>query len=294
MIIHHDYPFPVKKMFLQDDIEIAYIEVGKGERTLAFVHGIASYLPVWEKNISVLQKYYRCIALDLPGHGLSSQGDYPYDISFYVSIVKTWLQELCKEKVVLVGHSMGGQVSSRLAIEHPALFSHLILVAPAGFETFTEAQKFMLNQFTTSGIINSSQYLKLILNTRNYFHHLNEQEYAMLKDFSRDFYSPRQNPNIYRLLSRSIKGMTEQPVFDELHKIQLATQVFFGKNDQMIPNRFLNSSLSSEAVAKTGTGQIPGAKLRLYNQCGHFLQFEFPARFNIDVYKFLNPSVFGA
>ena len=294
MIIHSSYPFPVRKVFLDPDkMEIAYVDVGKGATCLFFVHGFASYLPVWAKNIQSLQQYYRCIALDLPGHGLSSRdADYPYTISFYAETIYKCIQSLNLDKVILVGHSMGGQISIRLAIDYPELFSHLVLVAPAGFETFNLSEKLLLKQFTMPGIFNTSQYLKLVLNLKNYFHDLNEKEYVKLQEFSRDFYSIKENPNLPVVLYRSIGGMMDEPVFDDLQHLSMPTLVCFGKEDKLIPNKFFHHQ-STETIAQKGAAQIPNVQLKLYDRCGHFLQYEYPARFSMDLYKFLNPLVFG-
>lgn len=292
MIIHQDYPFPVRKLFL-DQMEIAYVDVGKGSQCLVFVHGFASYLPVWAKNIQSLRKYYRCLALDLPGHGLSSShADYSYSISFYAETVTNLLKALGLSKIVLVGHSMGGQIAVKIALKYPEYLSHLILVAPAGFETFSPAEQILLKQFAAPGIFNTSQYLKLILNLKNYFYELNEKEYTKLQEFSRSFYSLRENPLLPIVLYRSVKGMMDEIIFELLPEIKVPTLICFGKEDRLIPNRLLHRE-STETIARRGTAQIPDAQLKLYAHCGHFLQYEYPVRFSMDLYKFLNPLIFG-
>ncbi|RYF86938.1 MAG: alpha/beta hydrolase [Chitinophagaceae bacterium] len=54
---------------LENDIEIAFTDEGKGEQTLLFVHGLSSNSLIWRQNIGVFKNHYRCVALDLPGHG---------------------------------------------------------------------------------------------------------------------------------------------------------------------------------------------------------------------------------
>ena len=293
MIGPREYPFTVKNHFIAEwELNLAYIEAGEGE-TLLFVHGLASYLPVWTKNLEGLHKYYQCLALDLPGHGLSTSGDYPYDIPFYAGVLEKFIQEKVPGKVVLIGHSMGGQISLYYALRNPEKLSHLVLVAPAGFETFSPAEQLVLKQFATSGIMGSSQYLKILLNLKNYFHRLSKEEYAKLQEFSRDFYSRADNPGLGRILSRSLKGMMDYPVFQDLPNLRLPTLVFFGKKDNLIPNRLLHQE-STENLARRCTDRIPGARLELWEDCGHFLQYEAPSRFNIALYKFLNPRIFGA
>lgn len=287
------YTHPIHKTIVGDNIDLAYVQLGEGEQTLVFIHGFASHIPVWEHNLSVLKKYYRCLALDLPGHGFSAKKNYSYSIDFYVQTVKQWLDKLGVQKAVLVGHSMGGQISIKLALKHPTLFSKLILVAPAGFETFTPTEKQWLSQFTSGNLMITSQYMKWILNLKNYFYKLSDKELEKLNDLNRNFFSIQENRYLPQILEGSVRGMMNAPVFEDLPKLLLPTLVFFGKNDQLIPNKFLHPDLSSENIARYGTSQLPQSKLILYNQCGHFLQYEQPSRFNIDVYKFLNPRIFG-
>jgi pimeloyl-ACP methyl ester carboxylesterase len=289
---HANYPFPVKKVKIQPNLELAYMEAGQGETTFLFVHGFASYAPIWEKNIQSLQKYFHCLAIDLPGHGLSDMGDFEYSIDFYAQAIQDFLKCLAIEKCVLIGHSMGGQISIYMAVKKPDLFSHLVLVAPAGFETFSLTEKVLLNQFAVSGILSSSQYLRFALNLKNYFYELNEKEFQKLNEFNRDFFSILANPHLSKVLDRSIRGMMDRPVWDELKKISLPTLVFFGKNDQLIPHPFLHANLSTEAIARAGAERIKHCKLRIYEKCGHFLQFEKAAEFNIDLYKFLHPAIY--
>ena len=45
------YPYPVKKIKLNDGKEIAYMDEGKGDQTILFIHGLGSYAPAWKKNI---------------------------------------------------------------------------------------------------------------------------------------------------------------------------------------------------------------------------------------------------
>ncbi|HMZ23664.1 MAG TPA: hypothetical protein PLG24_01900, partial [Saprospiraceae bacterium] len=56
-----DYGMPVKYAHLSNDIEMAYSESGSGPQTILFIHGLASYIPAWKKNIVSLKDHYRCI-----------------------------------------------------------------------------------------------------------------------------------------------------------------------------------------------------------------------------------------
>jgi pimeloyl-ACP methyl ester carboxylesterase len=70
-------PFTTKSIKFTGTGKINYIDEGTGTTTLLMIHGLANYALGWKRNISELRKYYRCIAIDLPGNGLSEPGDFP-------------------------------------------------------------------------------------------------------------------------------------------------------------------------------------------------------------------------
>ncbi len=44
-----EYPFKVKYAALSENMELAYVDEGKGAETIIFIHGLGSYLPAWKK-----------------------------------------------------------------------------------------------------------------------------------------------------------------------------------------------------------------------------------------------------
>ncbi|MCB0565107.1 MAG: alpha/beta fold hydrolase, partial [Phaeodactylibacter sp.] len=134
-------PFQHQSVRLSDGLEIGYIDQGRGRQTLLFIHGLASNYKAWYKVIGQLRQKYRCIALDLPGYGTSSPVGHPVSIQFFASRVNEFFERMKLKDVILVGHSMGGQVSVAAALQQPANFRQLALVSPAGFETFNRAAK---------------------------------------------------------------------------------------------------------------------------------------------------------
>ncbi|MEN0006821.1 MAG: alpha/beta fold hydrolase, partial [Bacteroidota bacterium] len=136
-----NYPYEVHTLALDDTTTIAYVDEGEGSKTLLFVHGLGSYLRAWDKNISVLSKDYRCIAVDLPGYGKSSKGNYAFDMQFFAQALQQFIQQLDLKEITLVGHSMGGQIAMHVVLDEVAAVEKLVLLAPAGFEVFTDQEK---------------------------------------------------------------------------------------------------------------------------------------------------------
>lgn len=115
-----------------DSLRINYIEKGKGD-ALIMIHGLGENASHWKKNIASLSAGYRCIAVDLPGYGNSQAAtntEGSRQLDFYAEVIAGLLKKLTIQKAIVMGHSMGGQVSMLLSLKYPSLVSKLILVSP--------------------------------------------------------------------------------------------------------------------------------------------------------------------
>lgn len=52
--------------------------------------------------------------------------------TFFITALDKWREAMGLEKVVLMGHSMGGYLAATYALQHPERVQHLVLVCPAG------------------------------------------------------------------------------------------------------------------------------------------------------------------
>jgi Predicted hydrolases or acyltransferases (alpha/beta hydrolase superfamily) len=281
------YPFPVKKVQLPTShYTIAYTDQGTGDKTIIFIHGLGSYSPAWERNLSELSKKYRCIAIDLPGYGKSSKQPHSGTMTFYASIVNEFAQELNLSNVYLSGHSMGGQISMVTALLFPNIVKGLILVDPAGFERFNPGQsQWFRDVMTTKGVrLTTADAIQNNLAT-NFYRVPKEAEFMitdrMIMRTANDF-----DAYCYSVV-QSVNGMIDQPVIDYLTDIKVPTLIFFGENDNLIPNRYLNPGRTID-IAEVGHKAITGSTLIMVPKCGHFMMFEKPDVYNSEVTKFLD------
>lgn len=280
-----NYEFSVKKIALSNDTEIAYVEEGTGNQTLIFIHGLGSYLPAWNKNIPELSKQYRCIAMDLPGYGKSSKGNYEFSMTYYAQIIKEFIEKKDLKNVVLIGHSMGGQISLTAALQYPDLINKLVLVAPAGFETFNKGQRNWLANVMTPDAVKLTPYDQIRTNLAYNFYNMPEDAEFMFTDRVAMRTAADFDGYCYAV-SQSVKGMVDQPIYDFLPQIKQPTLVIFGANDNLIPNRFLNPG-KTEKVAQDGTSRMPNAQLIMLEKTGHFAQFEKPYEVDQAIIEFL-------
>lgn len=279
-----DYPFEVKKAEISNGMYMAYVDEGEGE-VLLFVHGLGSYLPAWQKNVEVLKNHYRCIAVDLIGYGYSSKTDKPWSLKDQSAALNQLMESLGVSKYTLVGHSMGGQISVHHALDYAEKVRRMVLVAPAGIETFTPGQGMMFKLINPEIIANTSKE-EIEKNLYVNFHEFPSDAQFMIKDRVAIKNDP-QFPLYAHMVVQGIHSMIEQPVRNQLPQLKLPVMVIFGKEDMLIPNRVLNPSLTTAQVAESAREAIPGSVLHLLDGAGHMVMFEKSDEVNALIRAFL-------
>ena len=281
-----NYKYPVKKVYLpENEFTIAYTDEGKGDNTIILIHGLGSYLRAWEKNIGELSKNNRVIAIDLPGYGKSSKEPHTGMMTFYAGIVNELVKELKLNKVVIGGHSMGGQIGMTTYLKYPQIVKGLVLAAPAGFERFTKGQKqWFRDVMTVDGVrLTTPEAIQNNL-ASNFFRQPKDADFMVSERMEMrsadDFI-----PYCYAVV-QSVHGMVDNPVIDYLQDIKVPTLILFGENDNLIPNRYLNPGRTVE-IAKYGASKIHNSKLVMIPKTGHFLMFEKPEVFNKETIDFI-------
>lgn len=279
-----DYGFAVKLTSV--DPSIAYVDEGKGGKTLVLVHGLASNAGFWRYNIAELAKSHRVIAIDLPGYGRSSKGDYPYGISYYASQVHALILELELENVVLVGHSMGGQIAIRYALDYPDGLDALVLAAPAGIEPFDRGAGDWLRSVITIDGVMKTQEDAIRRNLAGNFYRYNSKWEWMVEERARMAKADEMKEFAYAV-TKSVDGMLDEPTTRFLSDISSPTLIVHGRYDGLIPNPYLNPGRPGD-VFRAGHEAIAGSKLVEIDKAGHMLQIEKPDEFNTAVLSFVN------
>ena len=93
-----------------DGVAIAYEAHGAGTPALVFVHGWSCDRTYWKGQLEPLGRRYRVVAIDLAGHGESGTNRQAWTIAAFGADVAAVVEKLGLERVILVGHSMGGDV----------------------------------------------------------------------------------------------------------------------------------------------------------------------------------------
>ena len=124
------------------DIDFAMLEGGNPQgETILMVHGFGANKDNWLRLAGDLGDTYRIIAVDLAGHGESSQSEsnegktLDFLVTSQADRLNTLLDTLKIDKVHFVGNSMGGAIGLVFAKEHSDRLRSLVLLDNAGIES---------------------------------------------------------------------------------------------------------------------------------------------------------------
>ncbi|MBI4908624.1 MAG: alpha/beta fold hydrolase [Acidobacteria bacterium] len=234
-------------------------EWGSGH-PVVLIHGWTCDGDYWRLQRESLQKEYRVITLDLPGHGASPPiaGDFTLDLC--ARSVADVMDRAGVPRAALIGHSLGGFIARRFAQLHP-------------------------DRVTGLGIIDSP----FSLATSSYFDEKarafesvdgrDARIRAIDKMFSPGFDENRKQHILAEMLatpgpiaSRMFRVMSHPAIADEpaLHLPTL-----------LIPAA--GKAMGDDALL---TGMFPKSEIRRLN-CGHFVTFEKPLELSYHLHQFL-------
>ena len=103
----------------RDNATIDYQRSGEGDITLVFVHGSYIDKTYWNDQVEYFSKKFSIVTIDLPGHGKSSRDRSSWSIMGFADDVVEVIKQLKLQNVILIGHSIGADISLIAAVKHP-------------------------------------------------------------------------------------------------------------------------------------------------------------------------------
>lgn len=118
-----------RTLFSPDNISLACDCRGEGAPLLLFVHGWTCRRSYWLPQLEYFSTSHLVVAPDLPGHGESgSGGRRHWGVRSFAQDVAACVGALAADKVILIGHSMGGAVALEAARLLGASVTGVVLV----------------------------------------------------------------------------------------------------------------------------------------------------------------------
>ena len=114
-----------------NNTQLNVLESGSGPSTIVFLHYFGGSALEWQSVMAQLSDQYRCVAVDLRGHGDSAAPETGYSVADMADDVQALIHEMAIRDFVLVGHSMSGKVALELTSRQPIGLQQLLLVSPS-------------------------------------------------------------------------------------------------------------------------------------------------------------------
>lgn len=111
-----------------DGIRILYEVHGDGTPALIFVHGWSCDRSYWKEQLEPFSRQFKVVTIDLAGHGQSGLGRKAWTMEAFGSDVAAVVEKLGLKSVILIGHSMGGDVIAEAARQLPDRVEGLVMV----------------------------------------------------------------------------------------------------------------------------------------------------------------------
>jgi pimeloyl-ACP methyl ester carboxylesterase len=130
-------PATSKRIELDTGLHYHYLEWDQSAstHTLVLVHGFLDFSGGWQATVNAgLSKDFHVVAPDMRGHGDSDRigaGGY-YHFFDYVADLRSFISQVGRERVSLVGHSMGGSIAGYYAGSFPEDLANVVLMEGMG------------------------------------------------------------------------------------------------------------------------------------------------------------------
>ncbi len=255
-----------------EGIRVHYEIHGTGQEYVVFIHGWACDSNFWRFQVPVLEKHWRLILVDLPGHGKSDKPEISYTQDLLARAVNAVLTNVEAEHAVLVGHSMGVSVARQLIRKHRAVGKALVNVDGA-FHRLPKEQ------------VDLKRWMR---RNAEFVQHFRGPGY---KDFAGKFIDSlfvRETPAELRRQITSAMLSTPQHVavsaLEALGDPALWYEDAFGLQTLAIYARTSDLPPDNEQYLRQ---LFPNMQYEEWEGCGHFLFMEQPDRFNKALLAFL-------
>ena len=226
----------------------------KLEPTLLFIHGAGGTHKFWEYQ---LRFFNNAIAIDLAGHNL---GEGKSSIDAYVEEVKGFCDENKLSNIVMIGHSMGGGIAQKFALDYQEYLKAIVLVC-------TGAKLRVAPAILAATKENYAQAIELITKVAFFSKASCEIRKRVAEEMMR--ISPE-------VTSGDFEACNKFNVMGRLKEVKLPTLIICGLEDQVTPIKY------SEYLRNN----IPNSRLETIADAGHMVMLEKPEELNVKLGKF--------
>lgn len=266
-----NYPFEVKFHPLKSqgqDLKMAYVDVlspNPNGKTILLLHGKNFNIAYWEQTIKELSKEgFRVIAPDQIGFGKSTKPvNYQYSFHQLAHNTKSILDSLKINKIIVLGHSMGGMLATRFALSYPEMTDKLILENPIGLEDYKALTSYQTIDANYQGELKNTVESYRDYQLKYYYDNTWKPQYDRWLNLLAGWTLHKDYPIIAWNAALTTDMIFTQPVVYEFGNIKCPTLLIIGTRDRT-------------AIGRERAPKDIQSKMGLYNELGKKTQKAIP------------------
>jgi pimeloyl-ACP methyl ester carboxylesterase len=255
---------------------------------VVLIHGVAGRAAQWDQTMLLLAERHTVIAPDLLGHGESAKPRGDYSLGAFASGVRDLLIGLDIEGATVVGHSLGGGIAMQFAYQFPERCQRLVLVSSGGLGQDVHP---VLRAATLPGselllpLLAHARLLEAIAVVPRALGRIGLRTGPDLTEMARG-YSSLSNAEARSAFLHTVRAVID-PTGQRINasdRLYLASKmpslIVWGCRDRIIPVEH----------ARPAHDGMPGSRLELFQDAGHFPQLDDPLRFARVLLSFLDET----
>lgn len=228
------------------------LEMGTGDTVpVLLLHGFGGDLNTWMFNQPAWCGDHRTLALELPGHGLSSKDVAAGDAGFLTDAIEAALAALDVERAHVVGHSMGGALAISLAKRRTRHIATLSLLAPAGLGP-------EINGGFIDAFIRASRRRDAVAALEYLVHNPKQISRPMVEEFLR--YKRLDGvTQALEIIARAWfpDGRQAVDMITDLRALSIPVQVIWGRDDRVVPVAHAQVAQGAQVHVLDDVGHLP-------------------------------------
>jgi pimeloyl-ACP methyl ester carboxylesterase len=251
--------------------------IGGDGPVILLIHGITGSSAQWETTMELLESDYTVIAPDLLGHGESAKPRGDYSLGAYASGLRDLLAWLEMPAATVVGHSLGGGIAMQFAYQFPERCERLGLVNSGGLG---REVNILLRAAALPGaelvlpLIAANWSRSIGVGVSDLVGRLGLRVGSDIAEMARGYASlidgEARSAFLHTLRAVIEPGGQRVNAADRLYLAEeVPTLIVWGERDPMIPVKH----------AHTAHEAMPGSRLEIFSDAGHFSQLDEPVRF---------------
>lgn len=246
-----------------------------------FLHGFMAQGGIWLPIMRQLNHRFHSVALDLPGHGLTTADIRTLDFDNLSGAIVDYIDEHIKPPVILVGYSMGGRIALHTALNYPDHFSGLVLEsAGAGIENAAEREfRLAVDEETADRLTESDlrEFLKEWYRTQPIFSSLSNNPEMIESIINKKM---ANDPELLAGVMVRLSPGRQIPLWPRLHEWKKPTLIIAGELDPKYRD-----------IARRLATEISGAGLEIIPGAGHIVHLENSKAFIATLKNFLSAYI---